>query len=113
MCCQWKNSKGKNIGDTDILLQISEELNLNKDDIKESFLNDIDRKEVEAEEWSFRDLGIAGVPTYIINKEIKSELAIVNISLVAISITDFNKTKIIPVEPLLELSYINLCLIKF
>ena len=62
--------EGKNIGDTDILLQISEELNLNKDDIKESFLNDIDRKEVEAEEWSFRDLGIAGVPTYIINKEI-------------------------------------------
>ena len=62
--------EGKNIGDTDILLQISEELNLNKNDIKESFLNDIDRKEVEAEEWSFRDLGIAGVPTYIINKEI-------------------------------------------
>ena len=41
-------------------------LGLNSKKIEKDLDSDIDVKEIELEEWSYRDLGIAGVPTYIL-----------------------------------------------
>ena len=48
-------------------MQISKNLGLDSNKIKKDLENETDRKKIELEEWSYRDLGIAGVPTYIIN----------------------------------------------
>ena len=45
---------------------ISKKLNLNSEKIKKDLDTDIDVKKIELEEWTYRDLGIAGVPTYIL-----------------------------------------------
>ena len=63
-------TEGLNIGDKNILLNLAEKLKLNTQEIKNNLDSDIDRKEIELEEWSYRDLGIAGVPTYIINEDL-------------------------------------------
>ena len=60
-------TEGLDIGDNDVLVQISKNLGLDSDKIKKDLENETDRKKIELEEWSYRDLGIAGVPTYIIN----------------------------------------------
>ena len=52
------------------MLNLAEKLKLNTQEIKNNLDSDIDRKEIELEEWSYRDLGIAGVPTYIINEDL-------------------------------------------
>ncbi len=63
-------TEGLNIGDKDTLVNLAEKLELNTKEIKDNLNSEIDRKEIELEEWSYRDLGIAGVPTYIINEDI-------------------------------------------
>ncbi len=60
-------TEGLDIGDIEILVQISKNLGLDFNKIKKDLENETDRKQIEIEEWSYRDLGIAGVPTYIIN----------------------------------------------
>ncbi len=59
-------TEGKDIGDNEELIKISKKLNLNSEKIKKDLETDIDVKKIELEEWSYRDLGIAGVPTYIL-----------------------------------------------
>ena len=59
-------TEGKDIGDNEVLIKISKKLNLNSEKIKKDLETDIDIKKIELEEWSYRDLGIAGVPTYIV-----------------------------------------------
>ena len=59
-------TEGKDIGDNEELIKISKKLNLNSEKIKKDLETDIDIKKIELEEWSYRDLGIAGVPTYIL-----------------------------------------------
>ena len=59
-------TEGRDIGNNDELVRIAKKLGLNSKKIEKDLDSDIDVKEIELEEWSYRDLGIAGVPTYIL-----------------------------------------------
>ena len=59
-------TEGRDIGNNEELVKIAKKLGLNPKKIEKDLDSDIDIKEIELEEWSYRDLGIAGVPTYIL-----------------------------------------------
>ena len=59
-------TEGIDIGNNEELVKIAKKLGLNAKKIEKDLDSDIDIKEIELEEWSYRDLGIAGVPTYIL-----------------------------------------------
>ena len=59
-------TEGRDIGNNEELVKIAKKLGLNPKKIEKNLVSDIDIKEIELEEWSYRDLGIAGVPTYIL-----------------------------------------------
>ena len=59
-------TEGIDIGNNEELVKIAKKLGLNPKKIEKNLVSDIDIKEIELEEWSYRDLGIAGVPTYIL-----------------------------------------------
>ena len=59
-------TEGRDIGNNEELVKIAKKLGLNTKKIEKDLSSDIDIKEIELEEWSYRDLGIAGVPTYIL-----------------------------------------------
>ena len=59
-------TEGIDIGNNEELVKIAKKLGLNTKKIEKDLDSDIDIKEIELEEWSYRDLGIAGVPTYIL-----------------------------------------------
>ena len=59
-------TEGRDIGNNEELVKIAKKLGLNTKKIEKDLDSDIDIKEIELEEWSYRDLGIAGVPTYIL-----------------------------------------------
>ena len=59
-------TEGRDIGNNEELVKIAKKLGLNPKKIEKNSVSDIDIKEIELEEWSYRDLGIAGVPTYIL-----------------------------------------------
>ena len=59
-------TEGIDIGNNDELVKIAKKLGLNSKKIEKDLDSDVDVKEIELEEWSYRDLGIAGVPTYIL-----------------------------------------------
>ena len=60
---------GRDIGNTDELIEISSENGLNRKEIKEFFQTNIGREEVLREENRSREMNIFSVPTYIFNKK--------------------------------------------
>ena len=60
---------GRDVGNTDELIEISSENGLNRDEIKEFFQTNIGHEEVLREENRAREMNIFSVPTYIFNKK--------------------------------------------
>ena len=60
---------GRDVGNTDELIEISSENGLNREEIKEFFQTNIGHKEVLREENRAREMNIFSVPTYIFNKK--------------------------------------------
>jgi len=60
---------GRDIGNTDELIEISTENGLNREEIKEFFQTNIGHEEVIREENRAREMNIFSVPTYIFNKK--------------------------------------------
>ena len=60
---------GRDVGNTDELIEISSENGLNREEIKEFFLTNIGHEEVLREENRAREMNIFSVPTYIFNKK--------------------------------------------
>ena len=60
-------TKGIDIGNNLELIKIAQKLDLDYKKIECDLDKDLDIRNIELEEWSYRDLGIAGVPTYIID----------------------------------------------
>ena len=60
---------GRDVGNTDVLIEISSENGLNRDEIKEFFQTNIGHEEVLREENRAREMNIFSVPTYIFNKK--------------------------------------------
>ena len=60
---------GRDIGNTDELIEISSENGLNRGEIKEFFQTNIGHEEVLREENRAREMNIFSVPTYIFNKK--------------------------------------------
>ena len=60
---------GRDIGNTDELIEISSENGLNREEIKEFFQSNIGHEEVLREEKRAREMNIFSVPTYIFNKK--------------------------------------------
>jgi len=58
---------GKNIGDMDILLEIAQKIGLDKDSTRTFLQTTDDFKEVQAEDLQARNMGIGGVPCFIID----------------------------------------------
>ena len=59
---------GRDVGNTDELIEISSENGLNREEIKEFFKTNIGHEEVLREENRAREMNIFSVPTYIFNK---------------------------------------------
>jgi|TARA_B110000444_G_scaffold260996_1_gene310368 predicted DsbA family dithiol-disulfide isomerase len=62
-------SKGKNIGDRDVLAEIGESNNINKKEIYEAFLSEKEINEINKKDIAARSLGINGVPFFEINNK--------------------------------------------
>ena len=60
---------GRDVGNTDELIEISTENGLNREEIKEFFQTNIGHEEVLREENRAREMNIFSVPTYIFNKK--------------------------------------------
>ena len=60
---------GRDVGNTDELIEISTENGLNREEIKEFFQTNIGHEEVLREENRAREMSIFSVPTYIFNKK--------------------------------------------
>ena len=60
---------GRDVGNTDELIEISSENGLNREEIKEFFQTNIGHEEVLREENRAREMNIFSVPTYIFNKK--------------------------------------------
>ena len=60
---------GRDVGNTDVLIEISSENGLNREEIKEFFQTNIGHEEVLREENRAREMNIFSVPTYIFNKK--------------------------------------------
>ena len=60
-------TKGIDIGSNLELTKIAKKLDLDYKKIECDLDKDLDIRNIELEEWSYRDMGIAGVPTYVID----------------------------------------------
>ena len=60
---------GRDVGNIDVLIEISSENGLNREEIKEFFQTNIGHEEVLREENRAREMNIFSVPTYIFNKK--------------------------------------------
>ena len=60
---------GRDVGNTDELIEISTENGLNREEIKKFFQTNIGHEEVLREENRAREMNIFSVPTYIFNKK--------------------------------------------
>ena len=60
---------GRDVGNTDVLIEISSENGLNREEVKEFFQTNIGHQEVLREENRAREMNIFSVPTYIFNKK--------------------------------------------
>lgn len=63
-------SEGKDIGDPDVLIDLSEKIGLNRDVVEKLIHSDADGDAVKDEIDVFRQMGVTGVPTYIANREL-------------------------------------------
>ena len=61
---------GRDIGDHQVLISIAEQIDLDKDIVTDLFPTDADVDNVRSEANFFRQMGIAGVPTYIANRRV-------------------------------------------
>lgn len=59
--------EGANIGDMDVLIGIAEEAGLDRDNAGQEFENEANAREVKSEAEAFRQAGVTGVPTFIVN----------------------------------------------
>ena len=60
----------RDIGDHDVLADIGETIGLERDIVEKLLASDADVEETKAEEETFRQMGISGVPTYIAMRRI-------------------------------------------
>lgn len=63
-------NQGKDVGDHDVLLDVAREIDLDPDIVRDLLKSDADVQAVREEAEKFRQMGIAGVPTYIANRKI-------------------------------------------
>ncbi|WP_291075855.1 DsbA family oxidoreductase [Hyphomonas sp.] len=63
-------SDGRDIGETDILVDIAREIDLDPTIVAELLPTDADVQNVRNEEALFQQMGISGVPTYIANRRV-------------------------------------------
>ena len=63
-------SDGRDIGETDVLLDIAREIDLDPGIVAELLPTDADVQNVRNEEALFQQMGISGVPTYIANRRV-------------------------------------------
>lgn len=63
-------TEGKNVGDPDVLIDLSEKIGLNRDVVEKLIHSDADGGAVREEINVFRQMGVTGVPTYIANREV-------------------------------------------
>ena len=61
---------GKDIGEREVLVGLSREINLNPDVVSDSLASDADGDVVQKEADLFRQMGVNGVPTYIANRSL-------------------------------------------
>ncbi len=61
-------NEGRDIGDHDVLTGVAAEIDLDADIVRDLLTAGADRETVRAEANLFREMGIAGVPTYIANR---------------------------------------------
>ncbi|GJL93688.1 MAG: DSBA oxidoreductase [Hyphococcus sp.] len=59
---------GKDIGDEETLIQIADHAGLDADNARRDLQNDQSAKEIREEADAFRQTGVSGVPTFIINE---------------------------------------------
>ena len=63
-------SDGRDIGETDVLVDIAREIDLDSSIVAELLPTDADVDNVRQEEALFQQMGISGVPTYIANRRV-------------------------------------------
>ncbi len=61
---------GKDIGESDVLIDIARQIDLDPAIVTDLLATDADVDTVRAEAQAFRDMGISGVPTYIANRSV-------------------------------------------
>lgn len=61
--------EGENLGDRDVLLDHAERAGLNRMEVSKFFESDDFIKEIEEEEEMYRNAGITGVPSFIVNRK--------------------------------------------
>lgn len=62
-------TEGKNIGDTDTLVQLSEEVGLKADEVRGVLENDQYAQEVQMDQYQAQQMGIHGVPFFVFNNK--------------------------------------------
>jgi predicted DsbA family dithiol-disulfide isomerase len=62
-------SEGRDVGDHQVLADIAEAHGMNREKILTALASDKDKKEVSAETAQAQQMGVTGVPTYIINRK--------------------------------------------
>jgi predicted DsbA family dithiol-disulfide isomerase len=62
-------SEGRDVGDHQVLADIADSHGMNREEILKSLASDQDKKEVSAETAQAQQMGVTGVPTYIINRK--------------------------------------------
>ncbi|MEO1611010.1 MAG: DsbA family oxidoreductase [Pseudomonadota bacterium] len=58
--------RGENIGDRDLLLDVGESVGMERDVVKKLYDDDADREMLTQEEATAREIGVNGVPTFIV-----------------------------------------------
>ena len=58
--------RGENIGDRDLLLDVGESVGMERDVVKQLYDADADREMLQQEEATAREIGVNGVPTFIV-----------------------------------------------
>ena len=63
--------RGEDLGDRDLLLDVAESVGMEREVVKQLYDNDADRELLETEESTAREIGVNGVPTFIVaNKHV-------------------------------------------
>ena len=63
--------RGEDLGDRDLLLEVGESAGMERDVLATLYANDADRELLETEEATAREIGVNGVPTFIVaNKHV-------------------------------------------